>query len=84
MCQNAWKSEVRPAADDPHGTIDVHVTARDATYEPLDNATATVHVQDPDGATMTLTAQPSETEARDLPGPLCPGQTRILSRRRDR
>ncbi len=55
--------QVRPVANEPSGTLDVTITARDAFYEPLDNAAASVNVQGPDGAIITLSAQPSETEA---------------------
>ncbi len=54
--------DVQPVPDDPQGTIQVRVTAREATYEPLDNASTNLIVKDPDGQVMTLAAQPSDTE----------------------
>ncbi len=55
--------EVLPVPDDPLASLDLSITAQTATYEPLDNASVNVTVTGPDGTTMTLVAEPGDTEA---------------------
>ena len=54
--------EVVRTHDDPQEAITLRITARDATYKPLDNAAVAISVHDAQGAQATMTAQPDESE----------------------
>jgi uncharacterized membrane protein len=49
--------------ENPSNPIELKVTVRDESFEPLDNATVTITVSTPDDKTVTLTAAPSQNKA---------------------
>jgi uncharacterized membrane protein len=50
-------------AENPNNPIELYVTVRDESFNPLDNAIVTVTVTTPDDKTVTLTAIPSQDKA---------------------
>lgn len=55
--------EVRPAAEEAPGTVELAVTARDSAYQPLDDAAIVMRVIDPESKTIELQPQPSDQQA---------------------
>ena len=53
--------DVRRKQDDPNLPVEVNVKVRDELFDPLDNATVAMHVTDPTGEDLELTAEPSDT-----------------------
>jgi uncharacterized membrane protein len=49
--------------DDPASPMRISVRVRDELFEPLDNASVTLHVTTPEGREIELTAEPSEQAA---------------------
>lgn len=55
--------ETQRMGDDPNLPARIAVRVRDKLFEPLDNASVTLHVTTPEGREIELTAEPSEQAA---------------------
>jgi hypothetical protein len=73
--------EVRPQDDSAIGEVLLEVRVRDSEYLPLDNAQVAVEVMTPDGKTISLDAEPLDSEAgayRASHVPRLPGSYRAM------
>jgi hypothetical protein len=60
---NRLEVQAAPAEGDPDRAVQLRIVARDARFEPLDNAQVVVNVTAPDKRTTTLTAEADEQQA---------------------
>jgi uncharacterized membrane protein len=88
--EKAWRQMVRWLVADVPGRVDVEVVAatdksesevqlvvslRDPSFVPLDNASVTIKVVDPDGNVTNLTAEPSSQTAGEYRSSYLPAKT---------
>lgn len=69
------EADVQRRHEQPGAPVMLTIRIRDEEFKPLDNATATVKITQPDGQTLELTAQPSPREAGALETAFVPRQT---------